>query len=359
MLSNEPAWWYGAGHQALALSLEPLARVYGAVAVARFKMAKPYRCKLPVICVGNFTAGGTGKTPLCIYLAERLKALGERPVFLTRGYGGSAKGPLWVDEESHTAAVTGDEPLLLARTAPTLVARDRRAGAQVIEARAVETRGAGASVIIMDDGMQNPSLVKDLSIAVLSAKRGLGNGRVIPAGPLRAPFKFQLELCDAIAINDSDASGGPVAGAQSVEAVLRQNFNGPMLRAHVVATEDMAWVCGARVLAFAGIGNPQRFFDLLAGAEFLECVVLRDHQMLSDIDARGLLAKAVASGAKLITTEKDWVRLSSASGPLAELKNKAHILPVRAQLDEASVAALDQLIAKMLLKHRQDKVSGF
>jgi tetraacyldisaccharide 4'-kinase len=345
---DEPAWWYGTGQQAVALCLEPIARVYGAVAVARFKRATAYRSKLPVICIGNFTAGGTGKTPLAIHIAGRLKALGERPVFLTRGYGGNAKGPLWVESARHSAVETGDEPLLLVRSAPTMVARDRKAGALAIEAHSDL-----ASVIIMDDGLQNPSLAKDLSIAVVDAKRGLGNGRVIPAGPLRAPLTFQVGLCDAIVMNGSEHAGAPDAQSARVEDTLNGVFAGPMLRARVAPDGDTAFMRDARLLAYAGIGNPQRFFDLLAGSKSLDCVTFRDHQALSEGDARSLLVKAQSAGATLITTEKDWVRLPAVSGPLAELKNKSRVLAVRTVLDEANEATLDQLLEGALATHRR------
>ena len=347
MLSDEPAWWYGVGQQAVARSLEPVARVYGAVAVARFKRATPFRSKLPVICVGNFTAGGTGKTPLAIHIAERLKVLGERPVFLTRGYGGSTKGPQWVDSARHSAVETGDEPLLLAQVAPTMVARDRKAGAI-----AIETQGDLASVTIMDDGLQNPALAKDLAFAVVDAKRGLGNGRVIPAGPLRAPLAFQLGLCDAIVMNGSDCTSAFDAQSSLAEDKLRAVFTRPILRARVAPAGDTAWLRDARLLAFAGIGNPQRFFDLLAGAKSLDSVTFADHQALSQDDARGLLAKAQTAGATLITTEKDWVRLPATSGPLAELKKASRVLAVRTVVDEQSVRVLDQLLTSTLASHR-------
>ena len=261
------------------------------------------------------------------------------------GFGGRSKGPLWVDSRHHTAIETGDEPLLLVRAAPTLVARNRKVGAQEIEAH-----GGPASVIIMDDGMQNPSLVKDLSIAIVDARRGLGNGRVIPAGPLRAPFGFQIGLCDAIAVNGA-------ADNEVLHANLRRAFSGPILRARVEPDGDTAWLRGARIVAFAGIGNPQRFFDELAGADVIDQVVFRDHQALSADDACHLLGKAEAAGAMLVTTQKDWVRLSAADGPLADLKRQSRVLTVRFVLEPGSKPVLDQLLRGVLKAHRAKTLS--
>ncbi len=342
MPRSEPAWWYSDSHQFTARCLAPVGWLYGAVAVARFKNIQPYRAKLPVICVGNFTAGGTGKTPFALHIAERLKSLGAAPVFLTRGYGGSVSGPLWVDPAVHTANEIGDEPLLLARAAPALVARDRRAGAEVIEAL-----GNVANVIVMDDGLQNPSLTKDLSIAIVDSTRGIGNRRIIPAGPLRAPLAFQMELCDAIVLN------GPAsvsADPNSLVFEFGQDLSKPLLHASVEPEEDTGWLKGARVIAFAGIGHPQRFFDLVValGAQVIDRVAFRDHQTLSEDDARSLLANAKLSGATLITTEKDWVRLPQTQGQQSELKQSARVLAVRSVLDPESAAQLDRLLRGVL-----------
>src|SRR6476661_643641 len=200
---DEPSWWYAPAPGRLAMLLQPLGAIYGRVAEARYFRTTPYRSRLPVICIGNFTSGGTGKTPLAIHLCERLKAAGHEPAVLTRGYGGRLSGPYWVNAASDVARDVGDEALLLARAAPTLVARDRRAGAH-----AIEMGPHPVTVIVMDDGLQNPGLAKDLTIAVVDGGRGLGNGLTMPAGPLRAPLPFQLELTDAIVVNESSAATG-------------------------------------------------------------------------------------------------------------------------------------------------------
>ena len=186
---REPSFWWGEASLASAL-LAPLAAIYGAVAQARLG-ARGRRAGAPVVCIGNLTVGGAGKTPTALAVAAILAAASERPVFLSRGYGGTLAGPVRVDPARHGGHDVGDEPLLLARAAPTIVARDRVKGAAI---------AAGASVIVMDDGFHNPSLVKDFSLLVVDARRGIGNGRVIPAGPLRAPLDAQLARAHALVV---------------------------------------------------------------------------------------------------------------------------------------------------------------
>ena len=211
------------------------------------------RAAVPVVCIGNLTVGGAGKTPLALALARLLAAAGDAPILLSRGYRGRLAGPLRVDPARHRAADVGDEPLLLARVAPTFVARDRVAGAQAAVA-------AGASVIVMDDGFQNPSLHKDFSVLVVDGRRGIGNGRVVPAGPLRAPLIAQLARADALVVV------GPSHAAAGVAAVARER-GVPVFDASLAPdAAAVAALAGARVLAFAGIGDPQKLFATLAGA---------------------------------------------------------------------------------------------
>ena len=324
----------------MAALLAPLGALYGWVAKTRFTAAVPYRSRLPVVCVGNLTAGGSGKTPLAIYLCERLKAGGHTPVLLTRGYGGRARGPSWVNGAVDSAQDVGDEPLLLARAAPTLVARDRRAGACAIE------QARTASVIVMDDGLQNAGLAKDLCIAVVDGERGLGNERVIPAGPLRAPLPFQLDLTDVVVVN-ATAGGRP---DDRVADAMRHRFPGPVLRATTAPAEDVRWLEAKRVVAWAGIGAPQRFFGLLRalGAEIVEQVAFRDHQRLAPADAERLLALARRNRAALVTTEKDMARLAGSDGVLAELAGASRAVPIRITLGEADAERLSALIASAL-----------
>jgi tetraacyldisaccharide 4'-kinase len=317
-----------------------VAALYGWAARQRFARTEPYRSRLPVICVGNFTAGGTGKTPLALHLCRRLEAAGHQPVVLTRGYGGRLSGPYWVNARSDTGRDTGrdvgDEALLLADAAPTLIARDRRAGA-----RAIETGPHPATVIVMDDGLQNPALAKDLAIAVVDGGRGLGNGLVIPAGPLRAPLAFQLELTDAIIVNER------TPGVESATTTwLRQRFPGPVLQAAAIPAEDTGWLRGLHVVAWAGIGAPERFFGMLEalGAVVAERVAFRDHQRLREDDARQLMGLAARHGASLVTTEKDMARLSGCVGQLAELAAASRTLPVKLSLAAADAERLSILI---------------
>ena len=304
MRLEEPQWWYGETPDPRQRLLAPIAHLYGWIVEARFRRHRPYRSRLPVICIGNFTAGGAGKTPLALAIAQLLLQRGEAPVFLTRGYGGTLAGPAWVEETADAASRFGDEPLLLVRVAPTLVARDREAGVQRIE-----DGGWHASVIIMDDGLQNPALIKDLSIAVVDDRRGVGNGEVIPAGPLRAPLEFQLGLIDAIVVRAQDAA--TPSQKQGVHELLRRTFPGPVLAARAVPRGGTAWLTNTPIVAYAGIVNPDRFFGLLeaSGACVVQRIAFPDHHAFSRADAVRLLDRARATGARLVTTEKDWVRL--------------------------------------------------
>lgn len=344
MAGHEPAWWYGTtiANRAAALGLTPIAAIYGAVAQRRLSQPPRYKSRLPVICVGNFTAGGAGKTPFVQTLVELLRRRGEVSVVLSRGYGGRLSGPHWVDAHTDTARDVGDEPLLLAAHAPVVVARDRAKGACAIEHGRPDQHSA--SVIVMDDGIQNPALAKSLVIAVIDASRGVGNGRCIPAGPLRAPLAAQLQRADVLVLNT-----GSGAVASPLEAVTR-NFSGPVLHASIAPVGDLAWLRGAPVIAFAGIGVPQRFFTTVAaaGAELRECVAFGDHHVFAAADAMRLLQLARTHRATLITTEKDFARLEPAAGSLADLRANTRTLPIRMALAAADLEKLEQLIAARL-----------
>lgn len=332
---DEPSWWYREAPSPAARFLEPLGAFYGWVARRRYERGRPYQPRLPVICLGNFTAGGTGKTPLAIYLCEQLKAAGHRPVALTRGYGGRLSGPYWVNAASDHAGEVGDEALLLARVVPTVLARNRRLGAQ-----AIEEGPRPATVIVMDDGLQNPSLAKDLTLAVVDGRRGIGNGLIIPAGPLRAQLEMQLEVTDSVIVNE------PAVAPSRVADWLRHRFAGPVLTAQTVPASAVDWLRGAKLVAWAGIGAPERFFGLLKGlgAELIEEVAFPDHHPLSPSEAQAVLDRARGQVATLVTTEKDLARLAGGQGLLAELAASSRVLPVRLQFSVSEAERLAVLV---------------
>lgn len=312
-------WWKEPG--AAAALLAPFASVYGSIAARR--LAQPgERIGIPVVCVGNPTVGGSGKTPAAIAIARMLITAGERPMFLTRGYGGRLAGPVMV-EAAHTAVQIGDEPPLLARVAPTIVAENRVAGAKL----AVEK---GASVIVMDDGFQNPSLVKDLSILVIDGARGIGNARVIPAGPLRAPLEPQFARAQAILIVGDVTVTAPLVVAARARGLPL--FHARFEPDHVA----VAALAGTKVLAFAGIGDPDRFFSTVAAAG-IEAPIRRafgDHRRYTRRDASGLIAEAAKHGLQLLTTEKDLARMQS-DPHVPHLAHAARALPVNLTVAEA------------------------
>ena len=314
---REPAFWWRKPGLACSL-LAPVAAAYGNIAAQR--MARQgKRADVPVLCVGNFTLGGAGKTPAALLLAAWLEDAGAKVFFLSRGYGGSLAGPKLVDVHADTAALVGDEPLLLARVAPTVVARDRVAGAKAAVA-------AGASVIVMDDGLQNASLAKDFTLAVIDARRGLGNGRLFPAGPLRAPLAAQLARSDALLlIGDGD-------GARDLAATGLPIFHGH-LRPDAAAVAELK---GRKVLAFAGIGDPEKFFRTAtdAGIDVAERQPFPDHHRFTPEQAAELIMRAEHDGLALLTTEKDCARMMG-EPLLAALAAKAHVLPVTLVVDEA------------------------
>ncbi|TNC71787.1 tetraacyldisaccharide 4'-kinase [Rubellimicrobium roseum] len=323
-----PAWWYDADGGWPARLLAPLGALYAGATAQRLARGAPYQARVPVICVGNLDAGGSGKTPVTMALAERLSARSVAVQVVSRGHGGRLAGPVRVGP-AHTAAEVGDEPLLLSAFVPVWVAKDRAAGVRAAEAD-------GARVVVLDDGFQNPSVTKDLSLIVVDAARGWGNGRPIPAGPLRERVAAGLARADAV-ISLGDAAAQDRFAARWGAALVSL----PHLRGELrPLPTGMPWA-GLRTLAFAGIGQPEKFFATLRGlgAEIVATRAFDDHQPLSRAILQRLEAEAARLGAQLVTTEKDAARLPP------EMRSRVLVLPVRLHLEDWGPveAALDRL----------------
>jgi tetraacyldisaccharide 4'-kinase len=313
-----PQFWYRPRGW-LARLLSPIAHIYGGRVVARMQTPGA-RAEVPVVCIGNFTLGGAGKTPLALEIAEILRQTGQRPAFLTRGYGGSERGPRTVLPDASPDLV-GDEALLLAQKGLTVLSVDRPAGAALAVAE-------GATIIIMDDGFQNPSLDKDCSIIAVDGETGIGNGLVFPAGPLRAPIHDQVPFASAVVVIGPGDAGSVVheyargSGLAVFRARTGLDPSAPVLR-------------GKRVLAFAGIGRPEKFFKTLAdmGAIIAGTEVFADHHAFSEEDASRIALRAQSARLIPVTTTKDMVRLSG--GPARDgLASISQAVPIRLFFDE-------------------------
>jgi tetraacyldisaccharide 4'-kinase len=302
---------------------------------------KGFDAGIPVFCVGNYHVGGAGKTPTVVALVALLRNLGETPVVLSRGYGGRLRGPVMVEPDRHLAADVGDEPLMLARTVPVAVARERLDGLALAKSQ-------GATVIVMDDGFQNPAIAKDATLIVIDAHRGLGNSCVFPAGPLRAPLSPQIERTDALIVV------GEGSAAEAVAAKIAAQDK-PVLTAQLKADEAaLSSLRGQRVLAFAGIGDPERFFRTLRsnGVEVAGQRAFADHHPFTQGEVEALLAEAKLEALKLVTTEKDLARLG-AGGELPPWAQGIVAFPVKLEFDSA--IELRRFVSDRLFRARGPK----
>jgi tetraacyldisaccharide 4'-kinase len=323
-----PEFWRGRG--AASTALLPAGYLYDAAGRLRRHLVRPVAAGVPVLCIGNLVAGGAGKTPLTLALADDLTRRGIAVQILSRGYGGKLAGPVRVDPALHDFRDTGDEPLLLAQAASCIVAADRVAGAALAVA-------GGARLLLMDDGLQNPSLVQDLRLIAIDGGYGFGNGRVLPAGPLRENLARGLARVQGAVLIGTDRFGL----AERIGRVL------PVARATLVPQTDSSPWAGRRVLGFAGIGRPQKFFDTLAGLDAVLVATrsFADHHPYDEAEIASLLDAAAAADAIAVTTAKDRLRLPPG------LRGRVEVLDVAlAWTSDADRRIVDQLILPLLPK---------
>ena len=318
-----PFWWTKADWR--AWSLAPISWIYGAVARSRMENAPRLAVDVPVLCVGNFTVGGAGKTPTALALSAAAKKAGLTPGFLSRGYGGNVRKPTIVDKEHHNAGDVGDEPLLLAQKALTVVSPERPAGAR----RLIEE---GVDFIIMDDGFQSAAIGFDFALLVVDSLRGIGNGHVIPGGPVRAPMVDQMRHASALLVIGDGRQAYPVIRVAGRAAKPVHEAKLSVIRPRRFRRQ--------KVLAFAAIGNPEKFFASLhsAGADIVSARSFGDHHHFVEDEAAELIDTAAAQDLQLVTTSKDMVRLSHAKGKVAELAEKTDVLEVRLDFDPPGLA---------------------
>ncbi|MDH6264689.1 tetraacyldisaccharide 4'-kinase [Rhizobium sp. SG_E_25_P2] len=326
MVSDSPPfWWRKTGWEALALA--PFSWIYGAVAARNLRRGARAPLPVPVICVGNFTVGGAGKTPTVIALAKAAKAIGMKPGVLSRGYGGSIDRTTVVDPHHHRARDVGDEPLLIAREALTVIARRRIDGANRLIAE-------GANLIIMDDGFQSARLHVDYALMVIDARRGIGNGRIVPSGPVRAPTSLQLKYATALL-----KVGEGVAADPFIRLAAR--IGKPVMEAKI-APRQADNLDGMRVLAFAGIADPEKFFRTVReiGAEPVATRSFGDHQHLTDDEIEDILSTADSEELQIVTTAKDAVRLIGHHGRAEELARRMQVIDVDMAFDNPQAPTL-------------------
>lgn len=322
-----PDHWQKQSLSPLALLLSPLGLLYGLGGALSRMFSSPWNASVPVICVGNLVAGGAGKTPVVVAVAARLKASGKSVHVVSRGYGGSMQGPVRVDPAKHTFSDVGDEPLLLAKSAPTWVSKNRKAGIQA----AIDD---GADVVVLDDGFQNPSVTKDLSLIVVDGGFGFGNALLIPAGPLREPITSGLARADAVVVVGEDARN-----ATAIVNRIRPNLS--VLQA-MLQPENGETLKDKRILAFAGIGRPEKFFETLRelGCDVIATRSFPDHHEFSANEIESILIHAKAEDAIAVTTEKDAARLNT------QQLEQISVLNVSIAMNDGASSAFDVLLEK-------------
>ena len=324
-----PFWWQKPGWQAVFLS--PFSWIYGRVSARRMELPASEFVSVPVICVGNFVAGGAGKTPTVLALVKCAKAMKMKPGILSRGYGGGVSVTTLVNLKRHNSRDVGDEPLLLAKAATTVVSIDRPAGAHLLMEK-------GCDLIIMDDGFQNPSLYKDFCVVVVDAMRGIGNGFTHPAGPLRVPISRQLPFADAVLVIGEGEGAGKVIRLAAKSAKPIQLAK--------VAIKNQGRFKGKWLLAYAGIGDPQKFFSSLelAGAEIVERRIFGDHHHFHDDEMEELMAKAKKQRLSLVSTSKDMARLKGHGKISQKLVRQTDVAEIELTFDDPKFA--ERLITK-------------
>lgn len=339
-MSEAPPFWFKPPGIAAWL-LAPIGAIYGRVAASRMNVQPGYVSPLPTICIGNLIAGGAGKTPTALAIAKTIKDLELRPGFLSRGYGGAIAMPALVDREKHNARDVGDEPLLLAEFAPTVVSPNRPAGARLLEEQ-------GVDVIVMDDGFQNPSLHKDASIVVVDSRRGIGNGFSMPAGPVRARLNSQLAHADALLV-----VGRQNAAARLIRMMARMAK--PIFEGWIETRNGDKWD-GIRVLAFAGIADPVKFYTSLenAGAEIVSRQNFHDHHPFTNEECEDLLLSAKTQQLKLVTTSKDHVRLIGMGESQQRLADECDVLEIELQFEDPR--SIQLFIRRALDKAREHRI---
>ncbi|MDB2415068.1 tetraacyldisaccharide 4'-kinase [Rickettsiales bacterium] len=311
MQFKSPDFWCKKSY--LSLLLIPLSWIFSSISLLRKIIVKPVKVDIPVICIGNINVGGTGKTPVAVELCKFLQARGKKVAFLSRGYGGNLYGPVLVNNKKHKASDVGDEPLLLSQYAPTYIAKHRPDGA-------IYARKNGADIIIMDDGLQNPHLKKDFSILVIDGQVGLGNGRILPAGPLRESLSSALNKTDALVIIGHDKHN------------ISSFVKAPIIKSEIKPLEVK--LSAKKYVAFAGIGRPKKFFDTLDSMN-LKIVATKefaDHKPYSESDILKIKELAKEKSAGIITTQKDYLRID------VKLRDDIEFLPVQILWNEEEIS---------------------